>query len=109
MDDAAIPGGEPTSTPPDNRVTVPSYRWVSSSKDASVALSFSLPQVANGLQTDGETTSFTPSQPPVTRPTATCAVSGCTLTRKYRLAGASDFEKGACGMDHLKLLKTQVV
>ncbi|KAF8603317.1 hypothetical protein BDV93DRAFT_442474 [Ceratobasidium sp. AG-I] len=109
VDEAGLPVDNSTGAVPENRTTIPCYRWVSSSKEASVALSFSLPSVANGLQTDGETTSFVASQPPVVRPTATCAVSGCTLERKYRLAGAADFEKGACGMDHLKLLKTQAV
>lgn len=109
MDDAGLPGDNTTGAAPDNRTTIPCYRWVSSSKDASVALSLSLPSVAPGLQTDSEITSFVPSQTPVVRPVAMCAVSGCTLERKYRLAGAADFEKGACGMDHLKLLKTQTV
>ncbi|KAG8681080.1 hypothetical protein FRC09_017767, partial [Ceratobasidium sp. 395] len=34
----------------DNRPAVPCYRWVSSSKDASMSLSFSLPDTTNGPQ-----------------------------------------------------------
>ncbi|KAG8790929.1 hypothetical protein FRC12_010663 [Ceratobasidium sp. 428] len=93
----------------DNRPVVPCYRWVSSSKDASMALSFSLPDTANDPRLVAEnSTLITPSQP-IVRPPATCAVTGCTAQRKYRLPGAQNFETGACGMDHLKILKTQAV
>lgn len=34
-----------------------------------------------------------------------CDVSGCRRDRKYRLV--KDWQKGACGMDHLKLLEHQ--
>ncbi|KAI9057096.1 hypothetical protein FKP32DRAFT_1681831 [Trametes sanguinea] len=35
-----------------------------------------------------------------------CDVQGCTASRKYRLV--RDFQKGACGLSHLKLLETQM-
>ena len=34
---------------------------------------------------------------------AVCAVDGCTAKRKYRLV--RDWERGACGMDHLRNLE----
>jgi Ino eighty subunit 2 len=34
---------------------------------------------------------------------AVCAVEGCTGKRKYRLV--RDWERGACGMDHLHILE----
>ncbi|KAG9088795.1 hypothetical protein FRC06_001846 [Ceratobasidium sp. 370] len=107
------PVGDPTADDAanpvvDNRPVVPCYRWVSSTKNASITLTFSLPDTTNDLLVAAENpTLITPSQP-ITRPPAVCAVTGCTAQRKYRLPGASDFETGACGMDHLKLLKTQV-
>ena len=36
---------------------------------------------------------------------AVCAVNGCTAKRKYRLV--RDWERGACGMDHLHILERQ--
>ena len=36
---------------------------------------------------------------------AVCAVDGCTAKRKYRLV--RDWERGACGMDHLHVLERQ--
>jgi Ino eighty subunit 2 len=37
---------------------------------------------------------------------AVCAVDGCTAKRKYRLV--RDWERGACGMDHLYILERQL-
>ncbi|KAG8746460.1 hypothetical protein FRC10_004899 [Ceratobasidium sp. 414] len=107
------PVGEPTADDVanlvvDNRPVVPCYRWVSSSKDAPTALTFSLPDTANDPLFVAENhVQVAPSQSTI-RPPAICAVTGCTAQRTYRLPGAPDFETGACGMDHLKLLKTQV-
>ncbi|THU83606.1 hypothetical protein K435DRAFT_424949 [Dendrothele bispora CBS 962.96] len=39
-------------------------------------------------------------------PAAMCAVDGCGVKRKYRLV--SDWTKGACGMEHLKVLEGKV-
>ena len=36
---------------------------------------------------------------------AVCAVEGCAAKRKYRLV--RDWERGACGMDHLRILERQ--
>jgi len=43
---------------------------------------------------------------PVRPPAAICAVDGCEVKRKYRLV--SDWTKGACGMEHLKVLEGRV-
>ena len=37
---------------------------------------------------------------------AVCAVDGCTAKRKYRLV--CDWERGACGMDHLHVLERRL-
>ncbi|KZT51207.1 hypothetical protein CALCODRAFT_443421, partial [Calocera cornea HHB12733] len=47
-----------------------------------------------------------PAPPPRARPQATCAVAGCEQMRKYR--SVKDFEKGACGLEHLKALNAQL-
>ncbi|KAF5314229.1 hypothetical protein D9758_014287 [Tetrapyrgos nigripes] len=55
---------------------------------------------------------LTPVAPPAVQelptrpPAATCAVAGCGVKRKYRLV--SDWTKGACGIDHLKVLEGRV-
>lgn len=45
---------------------------------------------------------------PSPRNAISCAVKGCSLTRKYKLAGGPDPDIGACGMDHLKRLQTSM-
>ena len=45
--------------------------------------------------------------PPPPRDTPRCDVQGCTGLRKYRLV--RDFQKGACGLSHLKALEAQMV
>ncbi|QRV95600.1 PAPA-1 domain protein [Ceratobasidium sp. AG-Ba] len=94
------PGDETGAVTPEYRPAVPCYRWVSSA----TSLTFALPDVSNSPEL---VLALEPAQQPVIRPAATCAVSGCSLQRKYRLPGAASFETGACGMEHLKLLKTQ--
>jgi len=47
-----------------------------------------------------------PAPPPRARPQATCAVEGCGQERKYRLV--KDFERGACGLEHLKALNAMM-
>ena len=36
---------------------------------------------------------------------AVCAVEGCTAKSRYKLV--RDWERGACGMDHLRVLERQ--
>ena len=106
------------------------YRWVSSAravakiegdadnKDATaervVTMSFSVPvsilpapAEENKMDIDGGSVHASPSPrlPPTTPPK--CDVQGCTALRKYRLV--RDFQKGACGMGHLKVLEAQTV
>ena len=42
--------------------------------------------------------------PPQPRPLLACGVSGCVAPRKYRVVIGGG-EKGACGLDHFRLLK----
>jgi Ino eighty subunit 2 len=95
------------------------YRWISTlrpSPDAvpgdKMLLSFSVPTSLlpashqPALDADGDTKMEEQEQrsrPPV--PPAVCDVEGCTANRKYRLV--RDWERGACGMDHLHLLERQ--
>ncbi|PVG01948.1 hypothetical protein CPB86DRAFT_28437 [Serendipita vermifera] len=51
-----------------------------------------------------------PIPPPAPKKIPQCAVSGCSLQRKYKLVGSPDPEIGACGMEHLtKLQKSSAV
>ena len=104
------------------------YRWVSSARPQTkleggsgenvpservMTLSFSVPVAVlpqketdeNAMAVDGASApaKAPPRLPPVTPPT--CDVQGCTAVRKYRLV--RDFQKGACGMGHLKVLEAQ--
>ncbi|KAG6330673.1 hypothetical protein ID866_8416, partial [Astraeus odoratus] len=76
---------------------------VKTSEPAPMRLTFSVPVCA--LPPDG-----VQGQDGVVRPPSTakpiCDVSGCGRARKYRLV--KDWVKGACGMDHLKLLERQM-
>jgi hypothetical protein len=109
LNESAGPGEELSNPVPDNRPNIPCYRWVSSAKEISPALSFSVPESTNEFPQGAGAFLLGASAQPVIRPVPTCAVTGCTAQRKYRLLGASDFETGACGMHHLKLLKTRTV
>jgi hypothetical protein len=66
-------------------------------------LSFSIPP---------ELLAFTAIDAPVPLPTPrtaiSCAVKGCSLTRKYKLVGSPNPEIGACGMEHLANLQASV-
>jgi Ino eighty subunit 2 len=100
------------------------YRWISTlrpSPDAppgdKMFLSFSVPasllpdqSAAPDVDADGDIKMETTQEQEqeqkvrVTVP-AVCAVDGCTAKRKYRLV--RDWERGACGMDHLHILERQ--
>lgn len=90
------------------------YRWVSTTKhlagdaepdsvdaDGRMKLSFSVPvSVFPQDTTPPSETRLPPAEKPV------CDVSGCDQVRKYRLV--RDWLKGACGMEHLKMLEHQM-
>jgi len=85
------------------------YRWVSNA----AGLSFSVPVGilpstpeggGNGMVVDSSTSSKMLSKLRSTpAPLPLCDVRNCGEVRKYRLV--SDWEKGACGMVHLKVLQ----
>jgi Ino eighty subunit 2 len=100
------------------------YRWISTlrpSPDAppgdQMFLSFSVPesllptmhQSASDVDTDGDVKMETAQaqelskKPQAMAPAAVCDVEGCSAKRKYRLV--LDWERGACGMDHLHVLE----
>ncbi|KAI0361760.1 hypothetical protein OH77DRAFT_1444597 [Trametes cingulata] len=105
------------------------YRWVSRAQliqkvgeqngqeettaEKTMVLSFAVPAVVlpptevagdNSMQVDKSIA--TPARPPPSTPPP-CDVQGCTATRKYRLV--RDFQRGACGLAHLKVLEAQTV
>ena len=94
------------------------YRWISTLKPSPDApagdkmfLSFSvptslLPTTTDPVDADGDIKMETKQEqePRVVVP-AVCGVDGCTAKRKYRLV--RDWERGACGMDHLHILERQ--
>ncbi|KAI0651734.1 hypothetical protein C8Q79DRAFT_55089 [Trametes meyenii] len=104
------------------------YRWVSRAQpvtktgeegtqgdalaERTMVLSFSVPTTVlpsvetgdNAMQVDSIPT--VPSRPPHSTPPH-CDVQGCTAVRKYRLV--RDFHRGACGLNHLKVLEAQTV
>ncbi|KAF9035003.1 hypothetical protein BDZ89DRAFT_1011776 [Hymenopellis radicata] len=77
------------------------YRWVSTSRpprdgmdvEGKMSLAFAIPP---------SLLSEIPP-PPVIKAKPLCAVEGCGSERKYRLV--RDWERGACGMSHLKILE----
>ncbi|CDO72357.1 hypothetical protein BN946_scf184977.g54 [Trametes cinnabarina] len=78
-------------------------------EEKTVVFLFSVPAEAlhpsqdggNTMQVDNTPASLKPP-PPIPR----CDVPGCTASRKYRLV--RDFQKGACGLSHLKALEAQM-
>lgn len=93
------------------------YRWSSSVKEGEngekqMVLSFAVP-ISVVPVPDGDETSMdvdpvpVSAVPPPQSERPTCDVSGCKVPRKYRLV--KDWQKGACGMEHLKVLEAQVV
>ncbi|CAL1696073.1 unnamed protein product [Somion occarium] len=94
------------------------YRWVSKVKTETngdgestkqMALSFSVPaavlpqsrSTGIGMDVDTET-----ARPELKQVQPLCNAPGCTVPRKYRLV--KDWQRGACGMPHLKLLESQM-
>jgi Ino eighty subunit 2 len=83
------------------------YRWVSNA----AGLSFSVPvgvlpsSEAKGMVVDSSTSVPTTRKASKSIPAQLpkCDVRNCKAVRKYRLV--SDWEKGACGMAHLKVLQ----
>ena len=101
------------------------YRWMSTLRpfpdappEERMFLSFSVPtsllpaihQPATDVDADGDVKMETteeqelPKKPQAMAP-AVCDVEGCSAKRKYRLV--LDWERGACGMDHLHVLERQ--
>ena len=79
-------------------------------------LSFSVPEsllpdqpAGPDVDADGDVKMETEEQEQEHKPRAmvpaVCEVEGCTAKRKYRLV--RDWERGACGMDHLHILERQ--
>lgn len=90
------------------------YRWVSSVKqpvvdgrEREMLLSFSIPVAAIPEAQLSESGEVTMDIDPIPLPNSVkpvCDVAGCGVPRKYRLV--KDWEKGACGMEHLKVLES---
>jgi len=96
------------------------YRWISTlrpSPDAppgdKMLLSFSVPasllptthQSATSVDAEGDVKMKTTHDQELPIAPAVCDVEGCSAKRKYRLV--LDWERGACGMDHLHVLERQ--
>ncbi|KAL7285628.1 hypothetical protein PYCCODRAFT_1457021 [Trametes coccinea BRFM310] len=82
----------------------------STAEERTVVFSFSVPADALPPTQGGDGTmqvdqTVAPPAAPQSTPSR-CDVQGCTASRKYRLV--RDFQKGACGLSHLKLLETQM-
>jgi len=94
------------------------YRWVSSVRtqgdEKQMALSFSVPvsviPAPSETESDDMKMDIEPSParfPTRLKRTPLCDVQGCFVARKYRLM--KDQQRGACSMDHLKVLESQLV
>ena len=90
------------------------YRWISNA----AGLSFSVPvgvlpsasteddqMVVDSSTSLSATVAVAASRPPPNEPPL-CDVGNCTAPRKYRLV--SNWQMGACGMGHLKVLQEGV-
>ena len=73
------------------------YRWVSGASGITLSVPASLLPHPTG---EGMDVDAGPGQP---RARALCDVQNCGVVRKYRLVG--NWERGACGMEHLKVLQ----
>ena len=94
------------------------YRWISTSKgreaaddrgslEKTMTLSFSVPisvmGVAIATSPEHADKAQARTAPVKIDGPSLCDVAGCTALRKYRLV--EDWTRGACGMQHLKLLE----
>jgi Ino eighty subunit 2 len=82
----------------------PVWRWVSNSSGIRLGVPS---EVVDSGETMSDAAKVDAASHPLDehmkpKPPAICNVSGCWGPRKYRLV--RDFEKGACGMDHLRVL-----
>jgi len=119
---AAMAAGAAGATAQVVEVIPTRYRWISTLRPAPDApagdkmfLSFSvptslLPTTHQDVDADGDVKMETTTQEQEQEPRsmvapAVCGVEGCTARRKYRLV--RDWERGACGMDHLHILERQ--
>ncbi|KIO31832.1 hypothetical protein M407DRAFT_121319 [Tulasnella calospora MUT 4182] len=69
-------------------------------------LAFSLSIPATILE---QLTASLPPSPPAVRPGPTgCGIKGCQAAKKYRVIVPGGEEKGACGLEHFKILKGSV-
>lgn len=82
------------------------YRWISGVAGITLSVpAVLLPVTVDAMDVDGDETAGKVSA--ATRKTgALCDVQNCGVARKYRLVG--DWERGACGMGHLKVLEGKV-
>lgn len=100
--------GAPVPAPPEQKGSIipgPVWRWVST--QSGIRLGVPSEVVDSGMATSGleQHSGAHAEHPPATmsaKPPAVCNVSGCEARRKYRLV--HDFELGACGLDHLRVL-----
>ncbi|KAK7694534.1 hypothetical protein QCA50_001720 [Cerrena zonata] len=115
-EEEGVEGSEPPA------VVLPTmYRWVSSIKTETNAggestkkmvLSFAVPTTAihpsSQEDSSGAISMEVDSQPsvPSAKTLQLCDVPGCGVPRKYRLV--KDWQRGACGMSHLKTLEAQL-
>ncbi|KZP20959.1 hypothetical protein FIBSPDRAFT_526598 [Athelia psychrophila] len=87
------------------------YRWVSGAGGITLSVPASLlptpPPLHDGMEVDMDTSTGTSRGGAREGLPALCDVQSCGVPRKYRLVG--NWERGACGMDHLKILELQQV
>ena len=99
-------------TPPE----ITTFRWVSNASGItfSVPASFLPPAESMGetesaqadeMEVDKHADDYNTNPHPA-RPAIKCSVKGCDLLKKYRLV--RKFDTGACGIEHLKLLDSQL-
>lgn len=84
------------------------YRWVSGASGITLSIPTTLlrhpldpspPPGGEGMAVDAGADAV----PRKLKGVAMCDVQSCGVPRKYRLVG--DWERGACGMEHLKVLQ----
>lgn len=111
-DGSEVPEGE---VPEPVELIPTMYRWISTTKplpgdaepssrddaDGRMKLRFSVPaSILPQAAAPPSEMRLPPAEKPV------CDVTGCDRARKYRLV--KDWLKGACGMEHLKMLERQM-